>query len=1455
MTIPEEQVTEPLVDAKRERLAQLLKEQIKLPSAKSEGDSPISTIQPAPEQRFDPFPLTEIQQAYWVGRSMAYELGDISIHAYIELDCQDLDWERLEHAWNRMIDRHDMLRAIILPDGQQQVLKSVPAYKFQKIDLCGFTPEGRAIELSSFREQLSHQVSPVDRWPAFDIRLAFLDRHLSRLFISIDLLHCDGGSLMLLIDEWIQCYQDPNKHFSPLELTYRDYVLAGTELQKSNVYRRAQEYWQNRVQSLPPMPDLPTMQSPTELTRTRFKHRSARLEAELWKRLKFQAAQKGLTPSAVLLAAYSEVLAAWSKNPNFTVNVTLFNRLPLHPDINKIVGDFTSMILLESCNPALEPFETRARKLQQQLWADLEHRIVSGVQALRDLARLQGTAASALMPVVFTSLLDLGSQGFRPPVVTLSQIGKVVYSVTQTPQVWLDHQVLEEDGALILNWDSVEEIFPPGLLDNMFAAYCELVQKLALEDNAWQTPRQSHVPPMQLARRAEINATTDSVPDETLYGLFVKQALLQPGYPAAITPSKTLTYNELYQRANQLGARLREMEAQPETLVAIVMEKGWEQVVAALGIHAAGAAYVPIDPDLPKDRRWYMLEDSQAKIAITQRELDEKLEWPNGLRRIVVEDAMDDCSSAPLETVLQPSNLSHVIYTSGSTGQPKGVMIEHRSVVNRILDVNRRQGVSKDDRVLALTSLSHDLSVYDIFGVLAAGGALIVPAADRRRDPAHWVELMNREKVTIWNSVPAFLEMLVEYLEQHPEREPIAPRTLRWAILAGDWIPVTLPDRLRALVEGVQVIASGGPTETTIWDIWYPIGKVEPLWKSIPYGKPMQNTRYFILDEAFQPCPDWATGEIYIGGLGLARGYWRDEEKTRARFLIHPQTGERIYRSGDLGRFLPDGNIEFLGRADCQIKIRGHRIELGEIESALQQHPAVKAAAVVAAGALQGPKTLVGYVVLNQPDGHSNPTQISEAPMMESWFSQEPKTLPRESSSLFAKFAHFAQFVLRPRLKTGSLSSFLEKIITTTVLRKYHIEGVQIADPLARVEFKLREVGIRKHPGLTSLQLDKPILDEERINMYAERASQHEFVTQLISFGEFSNFLSNLQQIEWNGLPKYRYPSGGGLYPVQIYLWIKPDRIEGIPGGCYYYHPKEHQLILLSTKAEIDTNLHVPTNHGIFSQSAFSIFLVGQLEAVAPLYGSLSRDFCLLEAGYIGQLLMMVAPDHQIGLCPIGAVNFEPIRELFALGESQILVHSLLGGGLESPCGNGHATHHASHGEQKKNSDLVSELRQFLKSKLPEYMIPVNFVILEALPLSANGKVDRRALSQIQATPTEASIAYVKPSTDIEETLANIVRGVLEIEQVGIHHNFFDMGGNSVHVVRILTKVRETFQREIPATEIFRHPTIHSFAAYLAEEQNVQPSFEEREERAQARKTSLARRSAQRDERRKKSDA
>ena len=284
-------------------------------------------------------------------------------------------------------------------------------------------------------------------------------------------------------------------------------------------------------------------------------------------------------------------------------------------------------------------------------------------------------------------------------------------------------------------------------------------------------------------------------------------------------------------------------------------------------------------------------------------------------------------------------------------------MINHQGVVNTILDVNQRFHVNADDRVLALSSLSFDLSAYDIFGTLAAGGTIVIPEAASTKDPAVWTELIIKHQVTVWNSVPALMQMLVEYAQA----ESVAFNTLRLVLLSGDWIPPSLPDSVKALSLGVKAIALGGATEASIWSILYPMEEVNSTQKSIPYGRPMANQRFYILNEVLEPVPIWVPGQLYIGGIGLALGYWRDEEKTKASFITHPKTRERLYKTGDKGRYLPDGNIEFLGREDFQVKINGYRIELGEIEYLLQQHSAIKEAIVTAVG--ERGKVLIGYVV------------------------------------------------------------------------------------------------------------------------------------------------------------------------------------------------------------------------------------------------------------------------------------------------------------------------------------------------------------------------------------------------------------------------------------------------------------------------------------------------------------
>ena len=916
--------------------------------------SSLPEIKKEEERRYEGFALNEIQQAYWLGRGGFFEMGNVAAHVYGEVETAGVDLERLAEAWRQLIARHEMLRAVVMPEGRQRILPEVPRYEIAVDDWGGLSAAEAEEKLEEIRIRMSHQVRSGEQWPLFELRASRRDGGTTRLHISLDLLIADAWSILLLMREWEHLYRHPAVELPRLELSFRDYVAAESELEGSELRRASEQYWQRRIPTLAGAPELPLAKSPATIEQPRFVRRNGRLEARQWEALKKQAQQAGVTPSMLLCTAFAEVLGQWSKTRRFTINVTMFNRLPLHEQVHQIVGDFTTVNLLE-VNRTEGSFRNQAERLQQQLWEDLEHRYWSGLQVMRELNRTKGGGAMAAMPIVFTSALAQTAGAGSESV--LGWLGTLVYGISQTPQVWLDHQVYEDGGALIYNWDAVQELFAEGLLDAMFAAYGELLQQLMTVEG-WQISRPL-APAVQLEQRERINATSEEMVDLRLEALFQRQVRQRADQDAVIAGRTHLSYGELDRRARQIGEWLRGRGAAANRLVAVVMEKGWEQVAAVLGVLEAGAAYLPVDASVPNERLRYLLDHGEVELALTQSWLEARLAWPERIQRL----AVDQLSEAANTNGRQPAagrttDLAYVIYTSGSTGQPKGVMIDHRGAVNTIIDMNRRFGIGAGDRVLAVSSLSFDLSVYDIFGTLAAGGTIVMPEAAAGPDPAHWVDQMRRHQVTLWNSVPALMEMLVEYVEAHPDKTPPA---LRQVWLSGDWIPLGLPDRIQRVWEGARTISLGGATEASIWSIYYPIEQVDAGWKSIPYGRPLANQQWQVLNELGEPCPVWVTGQLYIGGLGLARGYWRDDDKTRAVFV--EKSGQRLYRTGDLGRYLPDGNIEFLGREDFQVKVQGHRIELGEIEAALEQHPDVRTAVVTVVGDLQGPKRLVAYIL------------------------------------------------------------------------------------------------------------------------------------------------------------------------------------------------------------------------------------------------------------------------------------------------------------------------------------------------------------------------------------------------------------------------------------------------------------------------------------------------------------
>jgi len=359
---------------------------------------------------------------------------------------------------------------------------------------------------------------------------------------------------------------------------------------------------------------------------------------------------------------------------------------------------------------------------------------------------------------------------------------------------------------------------------------------------------------------------------------------------------------------------------------------------------------------------FYLTQKADVKIVLTQSWLDLNIEENRSIHLVEVDTF--DFSSYSEDTIparVNPDDLAYVIFTSGSTGDPKGVMISHQSAMNTILDINDRFSIGAQDKVLALSSFTFDLSVYDFFGMLATGGTIVIPDKEKILDPIHWFELINEKQITIWNSVPQFMSLLVEYVYSNTLS---LPKTLRLIMLSGDWIPLSLPDQIKDLSKNtnLQVISLGGATEASIWSILYPIETIETDWKSIPYGKPMKNQKVYVLNKFLEHCPIWGYGDIYISGLGVAKGYWKDEEKTRNSFIIHPRTGERIYKTGDIGRYLPDGNIELLGREDNQVKIQGHRVELGEIEANLIKHSKIDKCTILACNK-EDNKSLIAFYI------------------------------------------------------------------------------------------------------------------------------------------------------------------------------------------------------------------------------------------------------------------------------------------------------------------------------------------------------------------------------------------------------------------------------------------------------------------------------------------------------------
>ncbi|MFG3226855.1 amino acid adenylation domain-containing protein [Kitasatospora sp. NPDC048194] len=915
------------------------------------------------------FPLTPLQHAYLLGRGGVFEISTAS-HVYHEIEGH-WDVGRLEAALNAVIARHDALRARFTEDGRQVVEESVAPVLIERLDLRGQSPEQQLRTRAALREERSHRVLPADRAPLLAVEVTELSDRAMVLHVSHDGLVMDGISSFLFFREWWRAYQgEPAPEGA--ELPLEDYVSALAAAAVKAPAARSRTYWSGRLDQLAAHPDLPVAASPAAITRPRFVQRQVRLDAAQWAAFKRRAAEEKLTPSGALLAAYGEVLSRWGAGERFTVTTTVANRPPVHHRIAEAVGQFSDTLLVEIEVDRGKPFAARAQALQRRLRTDLDHRHQSGIEVLRELGRRRGSA-EARMPFTFNSAI-----GYTEEVdgSAFELFGPEVFSVSQTPQIWLNAFAMEQHQGLVIQLDGLDELFPAGLLEALTQGYQSLLEQL-LEERSWARTGFDLLPGDQLRRRRAANDTAVELPDVLLQDAFTERATSCPDNPALITSQLRMSYGELHRRAARTAAWLRSHGVGRNELVGLVMRRGPEQIIGILATVLAGAAYLPVDAALPEERRRYMLADGEVRCVLTN-----VADADRDGRAVLRLDATDPApAGAPalLEPLAgaDPDDLAYVLYTSGTTGAPKGVMVTHRNVANVVADCYTRFGIHQDDRFFAISAFNFDLSVWDVFGALTAGAALVMPDADRAVDPAHWLRMCESGGVTVWNSVPA----IVGLMHDQALAEGTAPPALRLVMMSGDRLPPALPAALRRLVPGLEVVSLGGPTETTIWNILHPVEEWEDGSESIPYGRPNVNNRAYVLDADGQDAPDWVTGEICGAGAGVAKGYWRNEERTAEKFRYDERLGERLYRTGDLGRYLPSGEIQILGRSDFQIKVNGYRIEAGEVETRLAALPAVRQAVVVRQEGSRGDR-LVAHLVpagTDRPDVQAIRDDLREA--------------------------------------------------------------------------------------------------------------------------------------------------------------------------------------------------------------------------------------------------------------------------------------------------------------------------------------------------------------------------------------------------------------------------------------------------------------------------------------------
>ena len=909
-----------------------------------------------------PYPLSFAQQRLWFLDQLEPDSPAYNIPMAIRFSGA-LDAGALEQSLNEIVRRHEVLRTTfsVVDEQPVQIIAPTLSLTLPVVNLGGFPEAEREAQAMRLATEEAQRLFDLTQGSLLRTTLLRLGEEHHILLLTMHHIVSDGWSRGIFIRELSVLYEafstGKPSPLPELPIQYADFAVWQREWLQGEVLETQLSYWKQQLTGSPSLLNLPTDRPRPAIQTYRGARQSVTLPKSLTKAVKSLSQQEKVTLFMTLLAAFKVLLYRYTGEEDILVGTPIANRNRV--EIEDLIGFFVNTLVLRSNLSGEIAFRELLGRVREAALDAYTHQDLPFEKLVAELRLERNQSYSPLFQVMFV-LQNVPRGALELSGLTVSRMRVD----SGTAKFDLALSIAEEAEGLRAVFEYNTDLFDATTIERMMGHYQTLLEGIITDPDR----RISFLPLLMEAERhqmlVEWNDTQADYPrDSCVHQLFEAQAERTPDAVAVVLEDRQLTYRELNIRANQLAHYLQALGVEPEVLVGICVERSLEMVVGILGVLKAGGAYLPIDPSYPGERLAFMLEDAQVRALLTQERLIARFPlletqivcldtgWNNIIRQ------REDIPSSGVT----PENLAYVIYTSGSTGRPKGVMIEHQAICDRLHWAQTYLPLTTEGRLLQRASFCFDVSVREIFWPLMVGARLIMLPPDRHHDISYIVKLIAKFQITAIRFEPSLLHLFLD------ESGLDTCTCLKSVICSGEALSYELQDRFFARLD-VPLHNIYGPTETTITATAW-ICKREGHHRIVAIGRPITNTQIYLLNRDLQPVPVGVPGELHIGGVGLARGYHNRPELTAEKFIPNPfsdEQGARIYKTGDLARYLRDGNIEFLGRLDHQVKIRGFRIELGEIETVMEQHPAVREVVVLAREDEPGDKRLVAYVVPNE---------------------------------------------------------------------------------------------------------------------------------------------------------------------------------------------------------------------------------------------------------------------------------------------------------------------------------------------------------------------------------------------------------------------------------------------------------------------------------------------------------